>query len=404
MPQLYTPLAEAQKHLVSLKLLRHNIFTMEVTKTLKFRIKDKHAKAMLAMARDVNTVWNYCNETQYRSLKRYCNRPKVWLSGFDLQKITNGFSKCEGVTIKSTTQQQVCEVFATRFRQARRQRLSWRVSDRKSPKYSLGWVPFKARALTYKNGQIRFCGISIGLWDSYGLSKYELRAGSFNEDSRGRWYVNIAVKVEVDEKRVPNGATAVGIDLGLKTLATYSDGEKFEPKKFYREAEQALGIAQRANKKRRVKAIHAKIANQRKDAIHKETSALVKKHAAIFVGNVNAKALAKTSMAKSVHDAAWTMFRTQLKYKAIRQCVVFEEVNEAFSTQTCSRCGVIPASSPKGRAGLGIRQWTCSDCGAEHDRDVNAARNIVRLGHQALAGGISPFMVEEDANFEIEGE
>ena len=172
-------------------------------------------------------------------------------------------------------------------------------------------------------------------------------------------------------------------------MATYSDGTAFDMPRWYRQSEKALGAAQRANKKRRVKAFHAKIANRRKDAIHKETTALVKKHAAIFVGNVNAKAMAQTSMAKSVHDAAWTMFRTQLKYKAIRQCVVFAEVNEAFSTQTCSCCGSIPASSPKGRAGLGIRRWTCSDCGEEHDRDVNAARNIARLGLQALAGGIS---------------
>ena len=362
---------------------------METVKTLKLRIKDKHAKAMLAMARDVNTVWNFCNETQYRSLKRYCNRPKVWLSGFDLQKLTAGFSKCEGVRVDSRTVQETCKEFATRLKQFRRQKLNWRVSNRKSPKYSLGWVPFKGEGIKYKNGQLHFNGLQIGLWDSYGLSKYELGAGSFNEDSRGRWYVNIAVKVEVEEKRVPDGSDVIGIDLGLKTLATYSDGEKFEPKRFYRESEQALGIAQRANKKRRVKAIHAKIANQRKDAIHKETSALVKRHAGIFVGNVNAKALAKTSMAKSVHDAAWTTFRTQLKYKAIRQCVVFAEVNEAFSTQTCSCCGVISASSPKGRAGLGIRQWTCCSCGSVHDRDTNAARNIARLGLQALAGGIS---------------
>lgn len=362
---------------------------METVKTLKFRVKDKHAKQLLAMARDVNTVWNFCNETQHRSLKRYCNRPKVWLSGFDLQKLTAGFSKCEGVAVEWSAVAQTCEEFATRLRQFKRQRLNWRVSDKASPKYSLGWVPFKKGALRYKAGQLRFNGINIGVWDSYDLSKCELRAGSFNEDSRGRWYVNIAVKIQVDEKRVPDGATAVGIDLGIKTLATYSDGTAFSPKKLYRSAEQALGIAQRARKKRRVKAIHAKIKNQRKDAIHKETTALVKKHAAIFVGNVNAKALAKTSMAKSVHDAAWTMFRTQLKYKAIRRCVAFAEVNEAFSTQTCSCCGVIPSSSPKGRAGLGIRRWTCSDCGAEHDRDTNAARNIVRLGHQALEVGIS---------------
>ncbi|WP_277398489.1 transposase [Burkholderia sp. Ac-20353] len=360
---------------------------METIKTLKFRIRDKHAKAMLAMARDVNQVWNFCNETQYRSLKRYCNRPKVWLSGFDLQKLTNGFVKCDGVVVGSPTVQQVCEEFATRLKQFKKQRLNWRVSERKSPKYSLGWIPFKKRALTYKNGQLRFNGINIGLWDSYGLSKYELGAGSFNEDSRGRWYVNIAVKVKLDEKRVPDEASVLGIDLGLKTMAAYSDGTDFDMPKWYRQAEEKLGIAQRANKKRLVKTIHARIANQRKDAIHKETTALVQKHAAIFVGNVSAKAMAKTN-GKSVLDAAWTTFRTQLKYKAIGHCVVFAEVNEAFSTQSCSCCGTIPPSSPKGRAALGIRQWTCSNCGTEHNRDTNAARNIARTGLRALEVGI----------------
>jgi putative transposase len=364
---------------------------METVKTLKLRIKDKHAKTMLAMARDVNTVWNYANETQYRSLKRYCNRPKVWLSGFDLNNLTAGFSKCDGVTIGSGTVQMVNAEFATRLRQFKRQRLNWRVSNRASPKYSLGWVPFKGEQIKYKNGQLRFNGMNIGLWDSYGLSKYELCSGSFNEDSRGRWYVNIAIKFNVEEKRVPDGETAIGIDLGLKTMATYSDGTAFDMPRWYRLSEQRLGIAQRANKKRQVKAIHAKIGNQRKDAIHKETSALVKRHAAIFVGNVNAKALAKTSMAKSVHDAAWTTFRTQLKYKAIRQCVVFEEVNEAYSTQTCSSCGNLPDSRPKGIAGLGMREWACSECGAHHDRDVNAAKNILARGHARLAVGI-PFL------------
>jgi len=362
---------------------------MEAVKTLKIRIKDKHAKAMLAMAHDVNTVWNFCNETQYRSLKNYCQKPKKWLSGYDLQDLTNGFVKCDGVVAGSTTIQLVCVEFATRLKQFKKQRLNWRVSNRKSAKYSLGWVPFKKGAAQYKNGQLRFNGINIGLWDSYGLSKYELLAGSFNEDSRGRWYVNIAVKVKVEEKRLPDGATSIGIDLGLKTTAAYSDGTAFEMPKWYRQSEQALGIAQRANKKRRVKAIHAKIGNQRKDAIHKETSALVSKHAAIFVGNVNAKALAKTSMAESVLDAAWTTYRTQLKYKAIGQCVVFAEVNEAFSTQTCSSCGALPDSRPKGIAGLGIREWTCSACKSVHDRDTNAARNILRSGLATLAEGIT---------------
>lgn len=97
---------------------------MEVVKTLKLRVKDKHAKILLAMARDVNTVFNFCNETQYRSLRNYCTKPdrKKWFSGFDLQKLTSGFVKCDGVTIKSTTVEAVCDEYALRLRQFRKQK------------------------------------------------------------------------------------------------------------------------------------------------------------------------------------------------------------------------------------------------------------------------------------------
>ncbi|MCU4394296.1 RNA-guided endonuclease TnpB family protein, partial [Acinetobacter parvus] len=114
----------------------------------------------------------------------------------------------------------------------------------------------------------------------------------------------------------------------------------------------------------------------------------VNEHAAIFIGNVNAKALAQTKLAKSVLDASWTTLRTMLKYKCENAGVCYEEVNEAYTTQICSCCGS-RSSSPKGRAGLGIREWQCMECGTLHDRDVNSALNILALGHERLAVGIS---------------
>ena len=211
-------------------------------------------------------------------------------------------------------------------------------------------------------------------------------AGSFSQDSRGRWYINLPVEVEALQAQ---GTGAIGIDLGLKDLATLSTGEKIEHPRWYRRMEARIATAQRARKKKQVKTLHAKVKAQRNDHLHKESTRLVQSHAAIFVGNVSASGLAKTSMAKSVLDAGWSAFRQKLAYKAIRHQVLFKEVGEAYSTQTCSCCGAIPASSPKGRAGLRIREWTCSDCGAEHDRDVNAARNILAAGHRRLAVGIS---------------
>ena len=98
--------------------------------------------------------------------------------------------------------------------------------------------------------------------------------------------------------------------------------------------------------------------------------------------------LAKTRMAKSALDAGWGMLRTMLDYKSHGARIVYEVVDESYSTQACSSCGAISASSPRGGAGLGIREWDCPVCGAVHDRDVNAARNILAAGHGRLAGGI----------------
>ena len=353
---------------------------MDCTKTLRLRIKDKHAKVLAAMAREVNQVWNFCNETSRRAIRER----HQWLSGYDLQKLTNGYSKCDGIHIGSPTVQQVCEDYAKARKQFKKAKLRWRVSNPQSSKYSLGWIPFKARALQYKAGQIAFAGQKFSLWDSYGLADYELRAGSFSEDSRGRWYLNVVVKVQA---KGSSATASVGIDLGLKEVAVASNGQRIEGR-FYRKLEADLGIAQRAHKKRRVKAIHAKIANQRKDALHKFSTALVRENAAIFVGDVASSKLVKTKMAKSTLDAGWASLKTMLEYKSHQAGIVFEVVNESYTTQTCSCCGAIPASSPKGRAGLGIREWVCSDCGAVHDRDVNAAKNILAAGHRRLAEGI----------------
>lgn len=350
------------------------------TRVLRVRLKDKHAAALRAMAREVNLVWNYCNDLGMQVLRREGR----FLSGFDLQQYLNGASK-EGLGIGSAVFQQVAEEFATRRRQFKKARLAWRVSNPASSRYSLGWIPFKARSLSYRAGQVRFQGLMLSLWDSYGLAGYELGAGSINEDSRGRWYLNVTVKVK---KQAPSaGRSAVGIDLGLKDFMATSEGAKVQAQRFYRDLEPALAVAQRAGKKQRVKAIHAKIANRRKDFLHKLSSALVKRHGAIFVGNVNAASLARTRMAKSVLDAGWSAFRTMLQYKCDDAGVWFDEVDEAYSTQTCHVCAC--RTGPRGLSGLGMRGWTCSVCDTTHDRDVNAARVILARGLARLAEGTS---------------
>jgi putative transposase len=156
----------------------------------------------------------------------------------------------------------------------------------------------------------------------------------------------------------------------------------------YKEREPSLQSHSAPTKRGMPRAIHLQIANSRRDFHHKLSTRIVREFDYIAVGNINAAGLAKTNMAKSVLDAGWSSFRSQLAYKAIRHGAWFEEVNESFTSQVCSCCGALPESRPKGIAGLGIRLWVCSDCGASHDRDVNAALNILRRGRATLAVGI----------------
>jgi putative transposase len=357
-------------------------FVAPSTRVLRLRLKDKHAPFLRQMSRDVNLVWNY---SQDLALKVF-ERERRFLSAFEIAKFTRGATK-EGLNLHSQTVQAVSEEYVLRRKQFKKVKLRWRVSG--GPRRSLGWIPFKASALRYRSGQLFFSGIAkpLSLWDSYGLAGYELGAGSVSEDARGRWYINITVKVE---KKTPSeGKSSVGIDLGLKDFAALSTGEVMEVERFYRDLEPKLAIAQRARKTARTRAIHTKIANRRKDFLHKLSTKLVTEHGAIFVGNVNAAGLAKTRMAKSVLDAGWSMFRTMLNYKSDDAGAWFEEVNEAYSTRTCSECGAL--SGPSGLQGLGIREWICSSCGTTHHRDVNASKVILARGHARLAGGI-PFL------------
>src|SRR5665647_594532 len=355
-------------------------------KTLKVRVKDKHSKVLSRMAFEVNQVWNAANaiSADYSWVPitgvgfMNCNT-----SEYDLQKELKNIREERDLSIGAATVQAVISQHAKSRRQFKKNKLQWRCSS--GSRRALGWIPFKTSGVKLVNGQVRFCGEFFGLWDSYDLSKYELGTGSFSQDARGRWYFNTTVQVEIQPSK---GRASVGIDLGLKTAATCSDGTVLERRRITDEFAKELATAQRANKAKRIKAIHARIKNSRGDAIHKFTTAMVENYGAIFVGDVSSKKLVKTNMAKSVLDTGWGMLKIQLKYKAIARSVVFVEVNEKYTTQTCSGCGCISHNSPKGRTGLGIRKWSCHECGAVHDRDINAAKNILALGHERLAGGI----------------
>ena len=343
---------------------------------LVYRFRVKSLNGLLnKQSRAVNFVWNFCNDRQKDAL-RFGRR---WHTGFDLDKLTTGSSKELGLhagTINAITAQ-----YAKSRSQKKRPYLRYR------GKKSLGWVPLKGRDIKETPNGFHFHGREFRVFKSRDLpAGAKIKDGTnFSRDARGNWFLNVCIEVEQPEQRPMN--RGVGIDLGLKSFAALSTGETIDNQRHFRALEEKLGKAQRARKKRQTVNIHARIRNARRDFLHKLSHRLVHEFDYIAVGNVSAAKLAKTSMAKSVADASWSSFRSMLAYKAVKHGAWYEEVNEAFSSVTCSSCNA--RSGPNGLKGLQVRQWVCSSCGVVHDRDTNAALNILaRHGHVPPVVGI----------------
>ncbi|GAA3041284.1 transposase [Streptosporangium longisporum] len=205
------------------------------------------------------------------------------------------------------------------------------------------------------------------------------------KDSAGRYFASFVV--ETSEQPLPQTDSQIGIDLGLTHFAITSDGQKIANPRLLRRAAKKLrraqkalsrtqkGSANRQKAKLKVAKAHAKVADTRRDWAHKLSTMLIRDNQAVYVENVAVSGLARTKLAKSVHDAGWSQFVGMLEYKAKRYGRTFARVDRWFpSSKLCSACGTIAGSMP-----LNVRSWTCP-CGAVHDRDVNAAINILAAG------------------------
>jgi hypothetical protein len=338
--------------------------------TYKYRIQDSSARRRLRRhARAVNAVWNYAVAQQRDVQQRYRagERPRKWASHFDLARLCKGAGAMFDTPIHQQTVGGLCKAFAQardRLKHAPRFRASF------GAKRALGWIPFQAQSRQRDTNTITYLGKRYFL---HGTDKRPIpdnaKGGYFVEDSLGRWYVCFTVPAE----RQLQGVGEVGVDLGLHTLATLSNGQKFEAPQIYRRHEQRLATLQRARRRAQARRLHARLTNCRHDYLHKLSTQLAARYALIAVGDVNAKQLAS----KSVFDAGWSSFRNMLRYKSPG----YVEVDERFTTVTCSACG--SRCGPKGQKGLRIREWDCSSCGASHDRDVNAASNILAFARSA---------------------
>jgi putative transposase len=215
---------------------------------------------------------------------------------------------------------------------------------------------------------------------------------TISRDRAGRWFA--AFRCEHEPEKLEGGGR-IGIDLGLNHLITLDDGTKIENPRHLRKREHRLRKAQRAlSRKRkgsknrakarlRVAREHARVSDARRDHLHKLTTRLIRENQTICVENLNIKGLVRTRLAKSISDASWGEIIRQLTYKAAWYGRELVKIDRFFpSTKACSSCGVVHGSKP-----LSVREWTCDDCGAEHDRDVNAAMNILAAGTAVIARG-----------------
>jgi len=339
------------------------------TRTLRLKVRSESYSWLNAAAIEVNQVWNWANEVSAKAARPFSGKSK-WLNGFDLCSLSAGATEFMD-RIGADTIQRVCTEYASKRKAAKRAQLRWRVS--RDPRRSLGWVPFKAASLKRKGRSLRFCGKAFRIFDREYLADHRFRDGCFAQDALGDWWLCIPVRIRVEPSVAPR--ESVGIDLGLKSIATTSDGERLEAGRWTQGYAQKLARAQRRGHKRQAKRIHRKAARRRSDALHKFSRSIVERYQTIVVGDVSSLQLARTRMAKSVLDAGWGMLKMQLQYKGQQAGRCVQIVSERYSTRVCGNCGAL--TGPKGIGQLVVRQWVCAACGDTHDRDVNAARNIL---------------------------
>lgn len=247
-----------------------------------------------------------------------------------------------------------------------------------------------------KEGRIAFQHIGAVKIKMHRPIEGTIKTVSFTE-SAGHWYVVFSCELP-DSMLPPSTNPAIGIDLGLKSFLTTSDGEQVAPPQFYRKAQAKLRRVQRhlsrcqkgSNRRRkarmRVARLHQHVGNQRRDWHHKTALTLVNRYGVIAHESLNVKGIARTRLAKSTHDAGWTQFVGILSQKAECAAVTMIAVNPRNTTQACSSCGCLPAVPLT----LKDRVYHCASCGHVADRDVNAATNIKMLGLsiQALTSAV----------------
>ena len=252
----------------------------------------------------------------------------------------------------------------------------------------------------YRYGQLFLAKMDTPLeftwsWPDVDVASIDPATVTVSRDPCGRWYVSLAVDV-ADPVQLPATGAVVGVDLGIKDFAVTSDGEKIpNPRRLARRernlaryqrrmARCQKGSANRAKAKAKVARAHRKVRASRQDFLHRASARLVRDHDVIVIEDLNVAGMVRNrSLAKAISDCGWGTFRRMIEYKTARAGRHLIVIDRWYpSSKTCSACGHLLAE-----LSLSTRHWTCPSCGSRHDRDINAAKNILAAGLAVTACG-----------------
>ncbi|MFD7438224.1 RNA-guided endonuclease InsQ/TnpB family protein [Streptomyces sp. NPDC059861] len=266
----------------------------------------------------------------------------------------------------------------------------------KSRKKSRASAEYTRSAFKWRDGQLTLAKTAEPLdirWSRPLPRSAEPTTVTVSRDAAGRWFVSMLVEDTISP--APATDPAVGLDAGITSLATLSTGEKIANPRHERRdrarlaraqrelSRKAKGSANREKARRRVARVHARIADRRRDFLHKLSTRIVRENQTVVIEDLTVRNLVKNrSLARAISDASWTELRSMLEYKCAwygRELVVIDRWFP--SSKLCGACGTV-----REKLTLNVREWTCG-CGAVHDRDSNAARNILAAGLAASACG-----------------
>ena len=337
-----------------------------IVRTLKLKLTKNQETQLDQWLWNLTGLWNW-------AIKKieHDAQDKIYHSDFDFQNLTISHSK--RMEIPSHVMQGV-------LRQAH---ISWQRCFKKiakkphlkSRRNKMSSIPFPDPIKSPVDNKSGLLGLGKVKYHKQDLPEGKIKCGRIVKRASG-WYLCLFIDTE-HKFQVKQTDKAVGIDPGFHTLLTLSDGTKIENPRELRKGQQRLAQAQRGHNKRLVARLQEKQGNRRSDRNHKISRKLVENYGTICYSDDNFKGMAR-HFGKSISEAALGNLIGMINYKGRIGGRKVISVRSNFTTMTCSDCGAL--SGPTGLNGLAVRQWVCSACGAEHDRDENSARVILNVG------------------------